>query len=180
HPPQAPRQVRDRRGSAQPSGEGHQDRVLARRGAVPRSPQRPRVDREVRQGLPGRLDRAQGLHPARHAGPDPAAVHQLRPVRGRWWGYRTFEATDTATNLTPWAVWIGGDELHNNHHAFPSSAKFSLRKFEFDIGWTTLKLLQAVGLAKVLRVAPTLDVRPNIAMPDGETLRALLAIRFQE
>jgi len=98
---------------------------------------------------------------------------------GHWWGYRNFETTDTATNLTPWAVWIGGEELHNNHHAFPSSAKFSLRKFEFDIGWTTLKLLQAVGLAKVLRVAPTLDVRPNIAMPDGETLRALLAIRFQ-
>ena len=98
---------------------------------------------------------------------------------GHWWGYRNFETTDTATNLTPWAVWIGGEELHNNHHAFPSSAKFALRKFEFDIGWSTIKLLQAVGLAKVLRVAPSLDVRPNIAMPDSETLKALLAIRFQ-
>ena len=98
---------------------------------------------------------------------------------GHWWGYRNFETTDTATNLTPWGVWIGGEELHNNHHAFPSSAKFALRKFEFDIGWSTIKLLQAVGLAKVLRVAPSLDVRPNIAMPDGETLKALLAIRFQ-
>ena len=98
---------------------------------------------------------------------------------GHWWGYRNFETTDTATNLTPWGVWIGGAELHNNHHAFPSSAKFALRKFEFDIGWTTIKLLQAVGLAKVLRVAPSLDVRPNIAMPDSETLKALLAIRFQ-
>ena len=98
---------------------------------------------------------------------------------GHWWGYRNFETTDTATNLSPWGVWIGGEELHNNHHAFPSSAKFALRKFEFDIGWSTIKLLQAVGLAKVLRVAPSLDVRPNIAMPDSETLKALLAIRFQ-
>ncbi len=98
---------------------------------------------------------------------------------GHWWGYRNFETTDTATNLTPWGVWIGGEELHNNHHAFPSSAKFALRKWEFDIGWATIRGLQFLRLAKVLRVAPTLDVRPNIAMPDGETLKALLAIRFQ-
>lgn len=98
---------------------------------------------------------------------------------GHWWGYRNFETTDTATNLTPWALWIGGEELHNNHHAFPSSAKFALRRFEFDIGWAAIRMLQSVGLAKVLRVAPTLDVRPNIAMPDGETIKALLAHRFQ-
>ena len=98
---------------------------------------------------------------------------------GHWWGYRNFETTDKATNLTPWAFWIGGEELHNNHHAFPSSARFSMRRFEFDIGWTAIRALQAVRLAKVLRVAPTLDVRPNIAMPDRETLRALLAVRFQ-
>ena len=98
---------------------------------------------------------------------------------GHWWGYRNFETADTATNLTPWGLWIGGEELHNNHHAFPSSAKFALRRFEFDIGWAAIKLFEAMGLAKVLRVAPTLDVRPNIAMPDSETLRALLAIRFQ-
>ncbi|MBA3487468.1 MAG: fatty acid desaturase [Lysobacter sp.] len=98
---------------------------------------------------------------------------------GHWWGYRNFETSDTSTNLTPWGVWIGGEELHNNHHAFPSSAKFALRRFEFDIGWSTLKLLEKMGLAKVLRVAPSLDVRPNIAMPDSETLKALLAIRFQ-
>jgi stearoyl-CoA desaturase (delta-9 desaturase) len=98
---------------------------------------------------------------------------------GHWWGYRNFETTDTATNLTPWALWIGGEELHNNHHAFPSSAKFALRRFEFDIGWAAIRVLQALGLAKVLRVVPTLDVRPNIAMPDGETIKALLAHRFQ-
>ena len=98
---------------------------------------------------------------------------------GHWWGYRNFETDDTATNLTPWGVWIGGEELHNNHHAFPSSAKFALRKWEVDIGWATIRMLESVGLAKVLRVAPALDVRPNIPVPDAETLKALLAVRFQ-
>ena len=98
---------------------------------------------------------------------------------GHWWGYRNFESADTSTNLTPWGVWIGGEELHNNHHAFPSSARFSMRRWEFDIGWAAIKGLEKVGLAKVLRVAPSLDIRPNIAVPDGETLRALLSHRFQ-
>ncbi|SIQ32910.1 DesA family fatty acid desaturase [Solilutibacter tolerans] len=98
---------------------------------------------------------------------------------GHWWGYRNFETSDTATNLSPWGVWIGGEELHNNHHAFPSSAKFALRKWEFDIGWAAIKTLEKFGLAKVLRVAPSLDIRPNIPMPDMETMKALLAHRFQ-
>ena len=98
---------------------------------------------------------------------------------GHWWGYRNFETTDTATNLTPWALWIGGEELHNNHHAFPSSAKFALRRWEFDIGWTVIKGLEKIGLARVLRVAPSLDVRPNINVPDTDTVKALLAHRFQ-
>jgi stearoyl-CoA desaturase (delta-9 desaturase) len=98
---------------------------------------------------------------------------------GHWWGYRNFETTDTATNLSPWGVWIGGEELHNNHHAFPSSAKFALRKWEFDIGWAAIKAFEAVGLAKVLRVAPSLDIRPNIKVPDADTMKALLAHRFQ-
>ncbi|HOB03135.1 MAG TPA: fatty acid desaturase [Casimicrobium huifangae] len=98
---------------------------------------------------------------------------------GHWWGYRNFQTTDTATNLTPWAVWVGGEELHNNHHAFPSSAKFSLRRFEFDIGWAAIKLFEKLRMAKVLRVAPTLNLRPNIRVPDAETLRALVAHRFQ-
>ncbi|WP_372016916.1 DesA family fatty acid desaturase [Pseudoxanthomonas sp. 10H] len=98
---------------------------------------------------------------------------------GHWWGYRNFESADTSTNLTPWGVWIGGEELHNNHHAFPSSARFSMRRWEFDIGWAAIKGLEKVGLAKVLRVAPSLDIRPNIAAPDTETLRALLSHRFQ-
>jgi len=98
---------------------------------------------------------------------------------GHWWGYRNFVTDDTATNLTPWGVWIGGEELHNNHHAFPSSAKFALRKWELDIGWVAIKACEKVGLAKVLRVAPSLNVRPNISVPDADTLKALLAIRFQ-
>lgn len=97
---------------------------------------------------------------------------------GHWWGYRNFESADTATNLSPWGFWIGGEELHNNHHAFPSSAKFALRKWEFDIGWAAICGLRAVGLAKVLRVAPTLDVRPNVHLPDAETLKAVLTHRF--
>jgi stearoyl-CoA desaturase (delta-9 desaturase) len=98
---------------------------------------------------------------------------------GHWWGYRNFDTSDTATNLTPWGLLIGGEELHNNHHAFPSSAKFALRRFEVDIGWAVLWTLQKLRLAKVLRVAPQLDVRPNIAVPDAETLRAVMVHRWQ-
>ena len=98
---------------------------------------------------------------------------------GHWWGYRNFDTSDTATNLTPWGLLIGGEELHNNHHAFPSSAKFALRKFEVDVGWGVLWTLQKLRLAKVLRVAPQLDVRPNIAVPDAETLRAVMVHRWQ-
>jgi len=98
---------------------------------------------------------------------------------GHWWGYRNFDTHDTATNLTPWAFWVGGEELHNNHHAFPSSSKFALRRFEFDIGWVAITSLRRFGLAKVLRIAPELNVRPNIVVPDAETLRAMMAHRWQ-
>ncbi|HEX7340940.1 MAG TPA: fatty acid desaturase [Rhodanobacteraceae bacterium] len=98
---------------------------------------------------------------------------------GHWWGYRNFESSDTSTNLIPWGFWIGGEELHNNHHAFPSSAKFALRKWEFDIGWAVICGLKKVGMAKVLRVAPSLDVRPNVNLPDADTLKAVLTHRFQ-
>ncbi|MEO8802015.1 MAG: fatty acid desaturase [Rudaea sp.] len=98
---------------------------------------------------------------------------------GHWWGYRNFETADMATNLTPWGFFIGGEELHNNHHAFPSSAKFALRKFEFDIGWAAIRGFEKLHLAKVMRVAPALDVRPNMPLPDTETLKALLTHRFQ-
>ncbi len=96
---------------------------------------------------------------------------------GHWWGYRNFETADQARNLVPWAFWIGGEELHNNHHAFPSSARFALRKFEFDIGWLVIRVLEKLRLAKVLRVAPTVNVRANVAFPDSETLKAVLVNR---
>jgi stearoyl-CoA desaturase (delta-9 desaturase) len=72
---------------------------------------------------------------------------------GHWWGYRNFETADRSTNLSPIAIWVGGEELHNNHHAFPSSAKFSIRRFEFDIGWLVIRMLARLGLASVKRVA---------------------------
>ena len=71
------------------------------------------------------------------------------------------------------------EELHNNHHAFPSSSKFALRKFEFDIGWAAIRGFEKLGLAKVLRVAPSLDIRPNVQLPDTDTIKALLSHRFQ-
>ena len=98
---------------------------------------------------------------------------------GHWWGYRNFDTADTATNLSPWGVWIGGEELHNNHHAFPSSAKFALRRHEFDIGWAVIRGLERLCLAKVLRTAPELDVRPNIQVPDADTLKAMMVHRWQ-
>lgn len=95
---------------------------------------------------------------------------------GHWWGYRNFETADRSTNLIPWAFWIGGEELHNNHHAFPSSARFSMQPWEFDIGWAVLRGLEKLGLARVLREAPRLAVR-DVEAADAETLRALLAHR---
>jgi len=69
-------------------------------------------------------------------------------------GYRNFECDDAATNIVPWGFLIGGEELHNNHHAFPTSAKFSVRRWEFDIGWLYIKLFSLFRLAKVNRLAP--------------------------
>ncbi len=74
---------------------------------------------------------------------------------GHWWGYRNFETPDRSTNLSPIAIWVGGEELHNNHHAFPSSAKFSVRRFEFDLGWLVIRILSKLRLASVKRVAGT-------------------------
>lgn len=72
---------------------------------------------------------------------------------GHWWGYRNFETADRSTNLVPIGLWIGGEELHNNHHAFPSSARFALRRYEFDAGWLVIRLLSKLGLANVKRIA---------------------------
>ncbi|HQR19484.1 MAG TPA: fatty acid desaturase [Burkholderiaceae bacterium] len=95
-----------------------------------------------------------------------------------YWGYRNYDAPDASTNIIPWGIVIGGEELHNNHHTYPTSAKFSLKWFEFDLGWQYIRALQALGLAKVLRVAPV----PAVAEPkraiDLETLQAVIANRY--
>jgi len=93
-------------------------------------------------------------------------------------GYRNFECPDAATNIVPWGMLLGGEELHNNHHAFPSSAKFSVRSWEFDIGWAWIKVLGAVGLAKVNRVAPVPLEQPHRKHIDLETVRAVIANRM--
>jgi stearoyl-CoA desaturase (delta-9 desaturase) len=97
---------------------------------------------------------------------------------GHWWGYRNFETSDRSTNIVPWGVFLGGEELHNNHHAFPSSAKFALRRFEFDLGWAVLRLFEKLRLARILRVAPQLDEREDVTDADAETLKAVLTHRF--
>jgi stearoyl-CoA desaturase (delta-9 desaturase) len=97
---------------------------------------------------------------------------------GHHTGYRNFECPDAATNIVPWGVLLGGEELHNNHHAFPSSAKFSVRTWEFDIGWLWIRIFSALGLAKVHRTAPKLEAQPNRKHVDLETVRAVIVNRM--
>jgi stearoyl-CoA desaturase (delta-9 desaturase) len=93
-------------------------------------------------------------------------------------GYRNFETNDASTNLWPIGIFIGGEELHNNHHAFPTSARFSLRKGEIDIGWLQLKLFSALGLARIRRVASEPDLGSVAQAPDLEALRAVMINRM--
>ncbi len=99
---------------------------------------------------------------------------------GHWWGYRNFECPDAARNITPWGLLIAGEELHNNHHAFPSSAKFSVQRWEFDIGWLYISVFRAFGLAKVIRVAPQAPapVKAHRTHVDLETVRAVIVNRM--
>src|SRR6478735_11598456 len=73
---------------------------------------------------------------------------------GHYFGYRSYGVADASTNIVPWGILIGGEELHNNHHAYASSAKLSSKWYEFDIGWLYICMLSALGLAKVKKVAP--------------------------
>ena len=93
-------------------------------------------------------------------------------------GYRNFETEDASTNLWPWALFIAGEELHNNHHAFPSSAKFSQRPWEVDLGWLHLKALSALQLAKIRRVAPEPELVATPKAPDVDSLRAVIVNRM--
>ncbi len=97
---------------------------------------------------------------------------------GHYWGYRNFATEDDSTNMTPWAAWIGGEELHNNHHAYPTSAKFSLRWYEFDLGWMYITILSALGLATVRKQAPKVKLDPSKWEIDAQTLQAVIAHRY--
>ena len=96
-----------------------------------------------------------------------------------YWGYRNFEAPDASTNISPWGIIIGGEELHNNHHTYPTSAKLSVKSYEFDLGWVYIRTLEIMGLATVKKTAPRLaygDIRP---VADEKTLEALIANRYE-
>ena len=98
---------------------------------------------------------------------------------GHYWGYRNFEAPDASTNISPWGIMIGGEELHNNHHTYPTSAKFSVKPYEFDIGWVYIRALEFVGLARVKKVPPKLQLGSIQPVADEQTLEALIAHRYE-
>ena len=98
---------------------------------------------------------------------------------GHWWGYRNFEAADASTNISPWGIIIGGEELHNNHHTYPTSAKLSVKPHEFDIGWMYIRLMEMAGLATVRKTPPRLALGEVKAVADGKTLEAIIANRYE-
>lgn len=98
---------------------------------------------------------------------------------GHYWGYRNFEAPDASTNISPWGILIGGEELHNNHHTYPTAAKFSVKKYEFDIGWVYISLMQKIGWATVKKVPPKLKLGTIKPVADEKTLEAVIANRYE-
>ncbi len=98
---------------------------------------------------------------------------------GHYWGYRNYEVADASTNIVPWGILIGGEELHNNHHTFASSAKFSSKWWEFDLGWVYIRLLSTLGLARVKKTAPKPAFNLQKQHCDIETVKAVVANRFQ-
>ena len=93
---------------------------------------------------------------------------------GHRFGYRSFEVPTAATNIVPWGVLIGGEELHNNHHAFPSSPRFAVQAWEIDVGWLFICVFRALGLARVGTLAPRPNIVPGRASIDTDTVRALI------
>jgi stearoyl-CoA desaturase (delta-9 desaturase) len=98
---------------------------------------------------------------------------------GHWWGYRNFEAPDASRNVVPWGIVIGGEELHNNHHTYPTSAKLSVKPYEFDIGWAYIRGLEMLGLASVRKTPPQLKLGSVKPVADGQTLEAIIANRYE-
>jgi stearoyl-CoA desaturase (Delta-9 desaturase) len=96
-----------------------------------------------------------------------------------FWGYRNFNSVDASTNIFPWGILIGGEELHNNHHTYATSAKLSNKWFEFDIGWMYIRILSAFRLAKVKKIAPTPRLSTGKLVLDQDTLQAVLANRYE-
>jgi len=97
---------------------------------------------------------------------------------GHFWGYRNYDSPDASSNIVPWGILIGGEELHNNHHTYPTSARLSNKWYEFDLGWLYICLLSAVGLARILRVAPVAKVASPRLRVDVETLQAVINNRY--
>ena len=98
---------------------------------------------------------------------------------GHYWGYRNFESPDASRNVMPWGIIIGGEELHNNHHTYPTSAKLSVKPYEFDIGWVYIRGLQALGLATVRKTPPQLKLGVIKPVADNKTLEAIIANRYE-
>lgn len=96
-----------------------------------------------------------------------------------FWGYRNWNTNDASTNISPIGILIGGEELHNNHHAFASSARLSYHWYEFDIGWLYIRLLEMLGMAKVRKVAPRIRIRRDKPAVDVDTVTAVLGNRLQ-
>ncbi|WP_313707208.1 fatty acid desaturase [Massilia sp.] len=97
---------------------------------------------------------------------------------GHWWGYRNYDCNDAATNIFPWGILIGGEELHNNHHTYATSAKLSSKWYEFDLGWAYIRTLEMLGLAKVKKVAPKPKLAKDKAVADLETLQSVITNRY--
>jgi stearoyl-CoA desaturase (delta-9 desaturase) len=97
---------------------------------------------------------------------------------GHYWGYRNYDCEDASTNLMPWGILIGGEELHNNHHTYATSAKLSNKWYELDIGWVYIRGLEIVGLAKVKKLPPK-PVLAEIGQASEETLQAVIANRYE-
>lgn len=98
---------------------------------------------------------------------------------GHYWGYRNFETADTSTNIIPWGLFVGGEELHNNHHTYGTSAKFSIHWWEIDLGWLLIRLFMLFGLAKPKRLPPKAKRVPEKRVIDVDTIKAVLMHRFQ-
>ncbi|MCL2658540.1 MAG: fatty acid desaturase [Betaproteobacteria bacterium] len=97
---------------------------------------------------------------------------------GHYWGYRNYDCADASTNLAPWGILIGGEELHNNHHSFATSAKLSAKWYEFDIGWMYIRILALLGLAKVKKTIPTPKFGTAKSVVDFDTLQAIVTYRY--